>query len=386
MKLMTIGGSGLCAGLLLAMPLHAETGVDYDRVRLGMVSAQSGPAATLGSGMLAGASAVFARVNEEGGIHRRRVDLLVADDGGEPEQAVDQTRAMLDEQEVFALFGYAGTPTARVVLPMLAAREVPLVGFFSGAAVLRDPVTPQVFNVRASYDDEAEAMVAHFIDSGARNVAVLYQNDGLGEAVLASAEKALAKRSMEVHAKGTFSPDALAVTSGLANMVDADPDAIVMVGKYPPLAEFIRQARKAGLESLMAVVSVESGVSPDNFIRELGEAGDGVLVTQVMPWPHDARLPVVEACRQLISEHSGASLDYVNLEGCVSAQVMVAGLQAAGRKLTRDGFILAMEAMRQVDLGGIEISYSPVDHQAMKSIYVTEIRDGKLIRLGDAIE
>lgn len=369
------------AGLLLALPLHAETGVEDDAVRLGMVNVQSGPAAALGSGMLVGTSAVFDQVNARGGIHGRQIDLLVADDGYEPEQAIDATLAMIVDEQVFALFGYVGTPSADAVLPIVQELEVPLIGLFTGAGSLRQPVTPQVFNVRSSYDEEAEVMVAHLLDKGARNVAVFYQNDVFGKSVLSGIERALDRRSMDVRAKGTFQRNTLAVKSALANMLAADPDAIVMVGTYAPLAEFVIQARAAGLDSQLATVS---SVGPENLVSAVGMAGNGMLITQVMPDPSNDALAVVEECRQLVIEHGGVSLDYVNLEGCVTAMVMVEGLKAAGRDLTREGLISAMESIRVRDLGGIAISFSAEDHQATTSVFITEIRDGELVQLGGA--
>ncbi len=306
------------------------------------------------------------------------VGLLVGDDGYEPERSIDETLYMIEDEEVFSLFGYVGTPTANAALPIVRELEVPLIGLFTGAGSLRDPVTPQVFNVRSSYDDEAEAMVAHFLADGAENVAVFYQNDGFGKAVLSGTEKALARRGMDVHAKGTFERNTVAVKAGLTEMIAAEPDAIVMVGTYAPLAEFVRQARAAGLGSRMATVSF---VGTKHLVEAVGEAGDGVLITQVMPHPGDDRLAVVADCRRLIDAHAGAKLDYVNLEGCVSAKVMVEGLRRAGPKPTRDALIAALEGIDALDLGGITIGYAPDDHQGIERIFVTEIRDGGVVEL-----
>ena len=366
----------------VALPSHAEVGVSDDTVRLGMVNVQTGPASALGIDMRRGAQAVFDDVNARGGVHGRQIELLVADDGYEPDLAIDETLVMIEEEEVFSLFGYVGTPTANAVLPIVQELEVPLVGLFTGAGSLRNPVTPQVFNVRASYDDEAEAMVSHFLANGAENVAVFYQNDGFGKAVLSGAKKALARRDMTVHALGTFERNTVAVNAGLVAMLDAEPDAIIMVGTYTPLAEFVKQARSEGLDSQMATVSF---VGTEKLVEAVGEAGDGVLITQVMPYPYDDTTPVVEHCRGLLAEDD-VSLDYVNLEGCVSALVMVEGLERAGADLTRDGLIAAMEGIESHDLGGITIGYSATNHQGMDRIFVSEIRDGGVVQLGGPLK
>ena len=368
--------------LATAPPAAAEIGVDEESIRLGMVNVQSGPASALGQGMLAGASAVFDDVNARGGIHGRRIELLVADDGYEPEQAIDETLYMIEDEEVFALFGYVGTPTANAVLPIVSELDVPLVGLFTGAGTLRSPLTPEVFNVRASYDDEAEAMVAHFLANGAENVAVFYQDDGFGKAVLSGATKALARRGMDVHATGTFPRNTVAVKSGLAEMLRSAPDAIVMVGTYAPLAEFVRQGRAAGLESQLATVSF---VGTGNLVAALGDTGEGVIITQVMPYPFDDRLRVVSDCRRLLDEHGGGALDYINLEGCLSAKVLVEALARAGEALDRDALTDALESMAAHDLGGVTVGYSPTDHQGMSEIYVTEVHDGGVRLVGEAL-
>lgn len=360
---------------LLSMAAHAESGVTDDTIRLGMVNAQSGPASGLGKGMLAGAKAVFDDVNLKGGIHGRKIELLVADDGYEPDQAIDQTLAMIEGEQVFALFGYVGTPTANAVLPIVKEMQVPLVGLFTGAMSLRSPVIREVFNVRASYDDEAEAMVAHFLAQGAKTVGVFYQDDGFGKAVLSGTDKALAKRNMKIHATGTFTRNTMAVKKGLADLIRAQPDAIVMVGTYQPLAEFIREARANGLNSQLATVSF---VGTENLLGALNGAGDGVVISQVVPSPDLKNIAAVNECRDLVKKHASQELGFVNLEGCLTAKVMLAGLQSAGRELSREGLISALEAMKGVDLGQMKVAFSAQNHQAFDQVYLTQIANGRV--------
>lgn len=356
----------------------AETGVSDDTILLGMVNVQTGPASALGQGMLTGASAVFDSVNNAGGVHGRKIELLVADDGYEPDMAVDETLMMIEEQEVFSLFGYVGTPTANAVLPIVKDMEVPLIGLFTGAGSLRSPITRQVFNVRSSYNDEAEAMVEHFLANGAKTIGVFYQNDGFGKAVLSGTKKALKKRNMKVHATGTFERNTVAVKSGLGKLIRKSPDAIVMVGTYAPLAEFVKQARKAGLQSMMSTVSF---VGTKNLANAMGEAGNGVIITQVVPSPSETNLAVVNDCRSLVESDGSSKLDYINLEGCLSAKVMVAALENTGPDLNREALINTLEGMSEIDLGDLKLGFSADNHQALNEIFVTEIRNGQAIEL-----
>ncbi len=365
--------------LSLAAPgSFAADGLTATEVKLGMVNVQSGPAAGLGKGMRSGAEAWFKTVNAKGGVHGRQINMVVGDDGYEPERAIDETLKMIEQQKVFSLFGFVGTPTANAVLPIVKEMDVPLVGAFTGAMSLRQPVTKQVFNVRASYDDEAETLVAHFLSKGAKTVAVFYQDDGFGTAVLSGTEKALKKRSMVVSAKGTFQRNTLAVKTGLAAMLEAKPDAVVMVGPYAPLAAFIKEARIAGLKSQLATVSF---VGTDNLVKEVGKDGDGVLISQVVPFPEDNDLPIQRECRAALAANGGETLGFVNFEGCITAKVMVAALERAGKEPGRDQLVAALRGMKGVDMGGLLVGFNEGNHQALSDVFLTQIQNGKITKI-----
>jgi len=366
--------------LAAALPLaaFAEDGITDAEIKLGMVNVQSGPAAGLGKGMRAGAEAYFKEVNAKGGVHGRKIKLAVADDGYEPNRAVDETLKMIEGEKAFALFGYVGTPTANAVIPIVKEMDVPLVGLFTGAMSLRQPVTSQIFNVRASYDDEAETLVAHFIAKGAKSVAVFYQDDGFGTAVLSGTEKALKKRSMAVAAKGTFQRNTLAIKTGLAAMLDAKPDAVVMVGPYAPLAAFIKEARAAGLKSQLATVSF---VGTDNLVSEVGKDGDGVVISQVVPFPQDNDLAVTRECREALGKHGGEPLGFVNFEGCLTARVMTAALERAGKDVSRKTLVATLQGMKGADLGGMTAGFTADNHQAFDKVFMTQIQGGKIVKL-----
>ena len=375
LSLLALASVGLAAFTPTA---HAVDGLSATEVKIGMVNVQTGPASGLGKGMRQGAEAVFKAVNGKGGVHGRQINLLVGDDGYEPDKAIDETLKMIEQQKVFSLFGYVGTPTANAVLPIVKEMDVPLVGAFTGAMSLRQPVTQQVFNVRASYDDEAETLVAHFIAKGAKSVAVFYQDDGFGAAVLSGTDKALKKRSMTISAKGTFQRNTLAIKTGLAAMIDAKPDAVVMVGTYAPLAAFIREARTAGLKSQLATVSF---VGTDNLVSDVGAAGDGVVISQVVPFPDDNDLPIQRECREALAASGGGKLGFVNFEGCITAKVMVVALERAGTAPERAGLVKALHSLQGHDLGGLKIAFAENNHQGLSDVFLTQIQGGKIAKL-----
>ncbi|HTD06312.1 ABC transporter substrate-binding protein [Undibacterium sp.] len=360
--------------------LAADPGITDTEIRLGMVNAQSGAASGLGQGMLAGAEAIFKEVNANGGIHGRKINLIVLDDQYDPNKAIDATLNLIGEQKVFSLFGYVGTPTANAVLPIVRETKTPLIGLFSGAMTLRRPVIPEVINIRASYDDESEMLVEHFIkDKGAKRFAVVYQNDGFGLAVLAGTERALKQRGMEIIAKGTFRRGTTAIKSGLAAMLESNPDVVIMAGPYTPLAAFVKEAR---IEKLKASLATVSFVGTDNLVQLVGADGDGIVISQVVPFPRDDKLAITKECAMLLAKHApGMILGFVNLEGCITAKTLVIAMEKAGPALTRASLIQAFESIKALDIGGMQLNLSPENHQASSTVFLTQIIGGQIAQI-----
>jgi branched-chain amino acid transport system substrate-binding protein len=365
-------------GLALLPAAWAEPLAKGADIRIGMVNAQTGPAEALGQGMLAGAHAVFQQVNAKGGVHGHKIRLLVGDDAYEPEQTVEQTLNMLQDEKVLALFGYVGTPTVNAVLPLISELDVPLIGVFSGALSLRQPLIRQVFNVRASYRDETEALVAKLMEKGAKRIAVVYQNDGFGLAVLSGIDRALLKRGVAVQSSGSFQRNTTAIRMALGTMVEQEPDAVVLAGPYVPVAAFIKQARAKGLKSQFATVSF---VGTESLLSLLGGYGEGVLISQVVPLPGDSALSIASECRADLKLQSDKPMTFVSFEGCIGAKLLVHALDKAGPQPTRQALVSSLEAMQAVDLGGLNISFSADDHQASDIVYLTEIIQGKIVKL-----
>ncbi|PAK13264.1 amino acid ABC transporter substrate-binding protein [Burkholderia ubonensis] len=357
----------------------AEPGMTDGAIRLGMVNAQTGGAGGLGRGLRIGAEAVFDDANARGGVHGRKIELVVADDRYEPDRTIDSTLEMIEQRHVFALFGYLGTPTTTAVLPIIKDTGIPLVGALTGAMALRKPVIPEVFNIRASYEDETRALVDHFIaHDGARRFAVFYQDDGFGLALLAGTRHALQRHGLDVVASGTFRRGTMAVDTGLASVLEGRPDVVIMGGPYAPVAAFMRDARREGLKARLAAVSF---VDTDDLLRLVGADGDGLLISQVVPLPQSDR-NVIRDCTRLIEryfpeERAGVA----SLEGCIDAKIMLIGLERAGPSPTRAALIQALESIRHLDLGGLVADLGTDNHQALNAVFLTEIAHGQVTPL-----
>src|SRR6185436_14330980 len=262
-------------------------GVSPDKILIGQAAVFSGPAAQLGIQMRNGIKAYFDAVNEKGGVHGRKLELVTEDDRYEATVAPQASKKLIEEHKVFALVGYVGTPTGVQHLPVVTQAKVPLIGMFTGAEALRVPINRYVFHVRASYYDETEKIVEQVVSTGGKKIAVFYQNDAYGEA---------GRKGTEI-ARNT-----LKVEDAVKAINSSEPDAVVMVGAYAACAEFIKQMKKSGSGATFYNVSF---VGSKALADALGESGSGVAISQVVPFPWGTAVPVVKEYQQLAKKEIG---------------------------------------------------------------------------------
>lgn len=361
------------AMVCIASLASAENGVTDKEIVIGQFAVISGPAAQLGLRMQLGMQTYFKAINAQGGVNGRTIRLVTRDDGYEPEKAVAAVKALINEDKVFALAGSVGTPTGLAALPILTEEQVPLVGMFTGAQALREPFNRQVFHVRASYFDETESIIQHLTTLGVKKIAVFYQNDAYGKAGLEGVTRALDKRKLKPVAISTVERNTVDVAKALAEILKAEPEAVVQVGAYKACAAFIKQARAKGYGGQFFNVSF---VGSTALAEELGDAGQGVVISQVVPFPFAGKSAVVREYQQRMIEAGQKDFDFSSLEGYLTARVLTEGLRRAGKNLTRDGLISALESIRDVNLGGFTVNYSAKDHQGSNFTDLTIIGRG----------
>jgi ABC-type branched-subunit amino acid transport system substrate-binding protein len=365
-------------GALLAPAALAQNGVTNDKIVLGQAAVFSGPAAELGIQMRNGVKAYLDYVNAQGGVHGRKIELVTEDDRYEASVAPVASRKLIEEHNVFALLGYVGTPTGTEHVKVITPAKVPLVGMFTGAEVLRVPFNRYVFHVRASYYDETEKIVEQIVSIGGKSIAVFYQDDNYGLAGLRGTEIAVKKRNMTLSATGTVDRNTVKVEEAVKTINAVKPDAVVMISQYTSCAEFIRQMKQAGSNATFYNVSF---VGSKALADALGKDGVGVAISQVVPFPWGRAVPVVKEYQQLAAKAGYTDYNFSAMEGFLSAKVAVEGLRRAGRNLTRDAYIAALEKMQDVDLGGFYVSYSPTNRAGSKFVDLTIIgRGGKFLR------
>jgi ABC-type branched-subunit amino acid transport system substrate-binding protein len=338
-------------------------GVTDHEVVLGQFAAMSGPAAQLGIRLKVGIDAHLKAVNAQGGINGRSIRLVGRDDGYEPEKAAAAVKGLITEDKVFTLIGAVGTPTGLAALPVLTEAKVPLIGMYTGAQGLREPFNRYVFHLRASYFDETERIVQYLTTLGIKKIAVFYQNDAYGKAGLEGVNRAMAKRDLKPVGTGTVERNTVDVAGALTSIMATQPDAIVQVGAYKACAAFIKEARKKGFAGQFFNVSF---VGSKALSDELGTEGMGVVISQVVPFPYTPSMPVVREYQQRMTEAGEKEFDFTSMEGFLMAKVLTEGMRRAGKNLTRDALINALESMKDVNLGGFSITFGPNDHEGSR--------------------
>lgn len=364
--------SGLLT-LLQPRPVTAQPPLgeeDPSALVLGQSLPLSGPSAQLGLDYRRGALAWFEAVNREGGIHGRKIKLISLDDKYEPPQTLINTRQLLKRNDLLALFGYVGTPTTKVALPLIEAAKVPLVAPMTGASLLRRPELRMVFNMRTSYRQEIAAMVDELVRDAHHRIAIVYQDDAFGQDGLDGALAALNSHGLKPLVITTVQRNSDQVGKALDDLMAVNPNGIVLVSAYVSSAALSTALRDRGSKAQIMNVSFV-GTQALQKAMPVGEA-NGIGVAQVVPFPWNRWIPVVadyQRCLRLSDKASG--FGFTSFEGYLAARMITEGLERAGNNPTRQSLVQALESIRDLDLGGFRLQLGRNDHDASDFVELT---------------
>lgn len=373
----------LSLGLVLTFLGAAQSASAADEIVIGQVAPLTGTIAGTGNEYVAGGAAYFAWVNDNGGINGRKIRVVVKDDSYKPDQTLAHTRQLLAEDKPLALFGFIGTANVLGLVKNKVLEEagIALLAPYTGAQDLRDPMHPNIFHIRASYTDETAGMVEHLHTVGVRRIAVMYQDDPFGKSGLAGAEMAMKKLGLELVAKGGYDRAKPEEVDAAVNAIaPANPDAVIMVSVNRASAAFIKKIRARGSQAQLFSISVV------NFKELLVNAGEdnarGIGISQVMPYPYSARIPVVREFQTLMAKYQPDKvISYASIESFIAAKIMVEALRRAGPEPTRQKVIAQLDRMNNFDTGGFRVTFAPDNHTGSRFMEVTVIgRDGRLLR------
>ena len=357
-------------------PQDGDPGIFGDRIVFGQSAAFGGPAQQLGQDMRLGILAAFEEANRAGGVHGRRLELQSLDDGYETNAALSNTGTLIYQSKVFGLIGAVGTPTSRAAFIAVNVAGVPFVAPFTGAEFLRDPALDNIVNLRASYHQETEEMVARLTqDLSITRIAVFYQNDAYGQAGLEGVRLALERRGMEMVASGHYERNTEAVHRAVFHIVEANPEAVIMIGAYAPVAKTILEVRR-DIDPVFMAVSFVGGKALAN---RLGPDGEGVFVSQVVPFTEDSDFPVIVRYRAALEAHDpNATPGFVSLEGYLAGRLAIFGLTTCGQDLSRQCFLAAIRDAETIEIDGFPLQYGPDDNQGSDAVFLTVIgADGR---------
>ncbi|MFZ6676472.1 ABC transporter substrate-binding protein [Undibacterium sp. Tian12W] len=355
----------------------AEEGVTDSSILIGQTVGLTGQIAGPVKEMNAGAAAYFNQINKNGGVHGRKIELHIVDDKFDPVIAAANAETLIKKDHVFALFQSRGTPHTQAILPVLASSKVPLVAPSTGAAVFHNPVNRYVFNVRARYQDEVKKAVEQFSTIGLKDIAILHVDDTFGGDGLIGFTTAMDSFKLKPSLVSKYDRAKPDVPKAVDEVVKSPAKALIIVGSATTVAELIRGLRAKG--STVQIMTLSNNAS-QSFIDSLGPVATGVMVSQIMPAPHLVSSTLGQEFKT-IAKDNGVPPSYAAMEGFVSAKLLVEGLKRAGKGLTREGLIRALESMHKVDLGGVTVTYSDHDHSGSEFVDLTMIgRDGKFLR------
>lgn len=351
-SLTTLGLAGL---ITFTVPAWAQ-------LRIGNPTGITGSVAAGVKENIDGAKLYFDAVNARGGVNGQKIELVSVDDKFDPKVTVEVSRQLITEQKVLALFLNRGTPHSQALLPLLAEYKVPLVGPSTGAMVLHEPVNPWVFNVRATYQREAAKAIEHLASIGITRIALLETDDSFGADSAAGALKGFATVKQTPVLQEKFPRDKPDFTELAARVAKSNAQAVMVIGSAGNASNGMKAIRAAGSRAQLVTLSNNAS---DGFIKLLGEHARGVIVTQVFPNERSVAYPLIKEAQDLAKAKGLAGVSPAMMEGFAAAKVVTEGLRRAGPNPTPVALRDALEGMRNYDIGGLQISYSPTDHTGL---------------------
>jgi ABC-type branched-subunit amino acid transport system substrate-binding protein len=396
--------------VMLVLAVCSSSVFASETIDIGMSAAFKGPTGGLGIELYRGSMAYIQHINNAGGINGRRINIIAYDDGYNPTPAINNTIRLIDQDNVFLLYGYVGTPTVTRVLPILKSnseRNVFLFFPFTGAQPHRQPPYEEyVFNLRASYHQETAGLVDNFIRIHRKKIAVFYQADAYGRSGWNGVRTTLAKYGLKIageatYRRGTKFSDSLA--QQVAILRQSGADAVISIGAYAACAAFIRDARDAGWDVPIANVSFVGSEFLINLLLDAGRTTgknytEHLINSQVVPSYEDTSLAAVRQYRDLMDKYNSQlppvhlrepgykplRYSFVSFEGFLNAKLLVEILKKMGPRLEKERIRAAVEGLRNLDIGiDVRVSFSPKRHQGLDRVYFTTYSDGMFVPITD---
>lgn len=358
---------------------HAvDAGVTDTEIRIGASAVLTG---ALGPQTVAygeGAHLYFDAVNASGGVNGRKLVYTQMDDGFDVAKSIENSKKLIGSDKVFVIFQPTGTAHTAALMPLATESKTIVFGPVTGASSLRENPSRYLFHVRASYHDEAQRIVQQLQQIGTTKIAMFYQDDGFGKALLAEVKRAADTFKVQLVAEVKVDPKENDFKAVAAQLEKADPQAIIM-GTAGGV--FSNLAKAVNATSLRATLYGFSVANVDTLRRELGPQARGIVLAQIMPSVRNSTVGIVtEYLGLLSSKDAKANPSSAQLEGFVHAKLLVQGLKAAGAKPTTESFIKGMESLGEVRYGKFVARYTPQSHNGANYVELAIVDRSGLLR------
>lgn len=378
----------ILASAAAVLPLAAQPAQSYlttdrpvstNEIKIGVSAGLTGRSASVGNDYVTGARVFFEGVNtKEKGIFGRSVKLVTLDDRYEFLPAVLNTRRLVNDEKVFCLMNYMGAVSARAVGLMIGEAQIPLIGAYTGAQSLRQPINRYLFHLRPGFVEETAEIVERLItDRSVTKIAVFHQADLDGESVRTGVERALRPRGAGVAASATVTRNTVDVSAAVDVMLAARPGAIILGASYQQSAALVQALAARDFRPIYVGTSM---VGSENFIEYAGNDAKGVFFTQVVPLPTDTSVRLVSEFQESMKGAKDPAFSHAALEGYLNAAAVAHALRAAEQDLNTARFLKALENLN-ADIGGLSVTFTPSTRQALKQFYLTAVSGGKLIKV-----
>lgn len=329
-----------------------------------------------GKAVYSGAHSYFSHANDNKLLRNRSLELIIYDDKYEPELTLENINRLIQEDEVFSLFGFVGTPTVKNILPVIDESKIPFISAFTGASFLRHKTRPNIVNLRSSYEEEINKVVTYLHKTKkAYNFAIFYQNDDYGEEGYVSLVKSLKKNKLNLVGEGTYKRNTLAIRHALLEIKESNPQVVIMVGAYKANALFIKKAKKLKEFKNTIFCTISFG-DANEMIKELHYKTKNILFSQVIPSYTNTNIDVIKEYTTLMKKyHPKQDLGFISLESFLGAKTVVNALRNIKGVITRSKFLEELKNLPSNQLGELKTNYK--NNQLLNKTYLFEYKDSK---------
>lgn len=336
----------------------------------------SGPTGARTQEFVKGVDAYLAYVNAQGGIHGRPIKMVRYDDGFNAAKGLQNAKRLAEQDGALLFFGMGSAPVTAAVLPYAKEKSIPVFGSLSGADSLRQQ-NPMLFHVRASFGEEIDRLTAYLANVGMKQIAAIAAAElPIGHDGVAALEQSAKTNGMEIVKIANVKNDMSNLDAEVTALAKIAPQAVLVLAPAGPAIKYVEALKKHQVNSQLLGVSVMSSTA---LYKALGPQVEGMLLTQTVPFPWNARLGIVRDYQKRMAE-ANVPVSFDSMEGYVSARLLVEGLKAAGPNISRKSFIAALEGMQLKDVDGMNVNFARSSRSLMRLVDVSMIsRNNKLL-------